>query len=37
MPDKNEQISRAIQLAIEGNTTELEKEISYLVRNTTFN
>ena len=36
MSDKNEQIARTIQLAIEGNTTEFRKKISYLVGNTTL-
>ena len=36
MSVNNEEISHAIQLAIEGNTTQFGKEISYLVGNTTL-
>lgn len=36
MSDNNEKISRAIQLAVQGNTNEFGKEISYLIGNTTL-
>lgn len=34
--ERNEQIANAIQAAIEGNTTEFGKDISYLIGNTTL-